>query len=109
METPEYTIYEEDCPKITPAILKAKVAAFETLYDCRAEVLVSGDWYGPINGNESPDYSIHSRYRSFKVVGIGSKYIAVDVNGSVERVLIVENWSRRPTGATKIIIREREA
>ena len=46
---------------ITCAGLKEKVKAFESLYDCRAEVLVDGNWYGPIDGKEFPTYSFHTQ------------------------------------------------
>lgn len=60
------------------ATLKKLVDAFQTLVGCRAvEIYCEGDWYGPIDGNEFPGFTLHSGYSRFRVVHIGHKYITI--------------------------------
>ena len=86
--------------------LKRKVLAFEALFDTPASVTVRGDWYGPIDGDDSPPFSIHNNGKDFRVCSIGRKYIEIElseqVNKERHKVLISE---RRGNGADRITIK----
>lgn len=95
---------------MTTSELKAKVKAFETLFDTQATVLVRGNWYGPIDGNDSPSYSIHNNGKDFRVVSIGRKYLEIELSQQVNRerhkVLISE---ARGNGAQRVTIKASES
>lgn len=90
---------------MTAKELKAKVLAFETLFDAPAAVKVRGDWYGPIDGEELPGFSIHNGMHDFRVISIGRKYVEIELSERGQRhlhkVLITE---KRGNGAYRVTI-----
>ena len=77
-ELNEYTTHNVENMTITE--LKAKVAAFETLYG-KCEVYVKGEWYYP---NGQSDYSLMYTHNWKAIESIGNKYITIAGYDKVE-------------------------
>lgn len=99
MQAQPYTLQENDIKGLTPKDLKAKVEAYRVLYGREPRILIEGNWYGPIDGKEFPDFSIHSRFGLLSVEKIGAKYLTVGNGKWSHQVMLNEELG----GATKVI------